>query len=809
MPCSLKTLVAAMAVSAALASAALADDAILKPAARRFAAATDETPDFQRHVVPLLGRFGCNGRACHGSFQGQGGFRLSLFGFDFAADHKSLTAASPRSREPRADRSQPEQSLLLRKPTSDDEHEGGMRFATDSWPYRLLERWIAAGARGTPSPERLLRLEVEPPQLTFAAEGQSRPLRVTARWSDGTAEDVTCLCRFQANDDSIASIDADGVVTVRGRGAAHVVVFYDNEVSAVAVETPISDLVGDKYPKLPEPTRIDELIGAKLRTLGIVPAEICTDAEFLRRASLDACGTLPTADEVERFLADTSPDKRLRKIDELLARPAYAAWWSNKLCDYTGNSPFGQSELGQKLSVQWYHWIYRRVLDDVPYDELVAGIVTAVGREDHEPYVEYSRSMTELAQAENLPRFAERRTMPHYWTRNALKTPEQKALAFAHSFLGVQLQCAECHKHPFDRWTQDDFREFAKLFERVKHGVPPDSAAEYRKIAAAIGANVKGNEGANVTPDLLASAGLSKPLPWRELFIETKNGPTVRLSALGEKLPPIAPTDDPRVRLMEWMRRPDNPYFARAWVNRVWANYFHVGLIDPPDDANPANPPSNAELLDYLARDFAENGFGMRRLHRTIMSSAAYQRSSRPNETNAGDRRHYARFVPRRLPAEVVYDAVTQAAASDERAEVVRTDLERRAIGHLSTLMAGTYAMNVFGKPERKTNCDCERDANVTLLQAIFMQNDPLVRQRLDESDWLTEAAAKLESAADAGAERNRVVRSAYLRTVGRPPTDDDLARIEKHFTEAASPAEALHDVLWALLNSKEFLLNH
>jgi len=786
---------------------------IARPAAERFAMASSETPDFQRHVVPLLGRYGCNGRACHGSFQGRGGLRLSLFGFDFAADHKSLTAAGSNVGR-RVDTAAPEQSLILRKPTLAMDHEGGERFVAESWPHHLLKNWIAAGGRGTGREQRLLRLEVEPKEVVFAKSGETCQLRAVARWEDGTAEDVTCLCRFQVNDDSVAATNLDGQIKASGKGDTHVIVFYDNEVAAIPVMQPVSDLRGERYPTVATPTRIDELVAGKLRTLGIVPSEQCTDAEFLRRASLDACGTLPTVSEVEQFLAVKSPEKRIRKIDELLARPAYAAWWANKLCDYTGNSPQRQSELGQKLAIQWYYWIHDRIRNNVPYDQLVAGIVTATGREQHETYVDYAQKLTNLVRDDRLLNYAERSSLPHFWTRQNVKTPEDKALAFAYSFLGVRLHCAQCHKHPFDRWSQGDFQRFASLFQRVKYGIPGDATNEYAQLLQGVGGTKKGPDGTAITPDLVANAKGEKVLPWRQLFVENRSGPPTQLSVLGGDAMSIAADEDPREKLMAWLRQEDNPYFARAFVNRVWSNYFHLGLIDPPDDASPANPPSNAELLDYLVGDFVSHDYDMRRLHREIMRSDAYQRSWRPNETNADDRRHYSRAVPRRLPAEVVYDAVAQATAADSRAEQVRSDLERRAVGHLSTFMTGTYAMNVFGKPDRTMNCDCERTTDATLLQAVFMQNDPLIRQRLDDSGWLAEASERLAnvSAGDdraLAAEQAKLTREAYLRTVGRLPTTRDLDRARRHFADSSSTAEALHDLMWALLNSKEFLLNH
>lgn len=318
-----------------VASAGAADP--IAPAPERYAAAqSPETPDFRRHVLPLLGRLGCNGRTCHGSFQGQGGFRLSLFGYDYHADHKSLTDGET----PRANVKDPAVSLMLYKPTHEDEHGGGQRFAEGSWQHHLVKRWIESGARGVSEADaRLTKLEVIPHELVFASAGESAALRVLAHWSDGTIEDVTPLCRYQTNDESIAAVDVEGIVTGKDRGDTHVVVFYDSAVAVAQILRPVSSSVGTGYPDVPTPTKVDELIVAKLRKLGIVPAEICSDTEFLRRVSLDMTGTLPTPQEIEAFLADTSPNKRAAKIDEFLTRPTYVARWATKLCEITGNSP--------------------------------------------------------------------------------------------------------------------------------------------------------------------------------------------------------------------------------------------------------------------------------------------------------------------------------------------------------------------------------------------------------------------------------------------------------------------------------------
>ena len=446
-----------------------------------------EVPDFQRHVGPLLGRLGCNGRACHGSFQGQGGFQLSLFGFDFSKDHQAI-----RSRVIPA---QPASSLLLRKPTLQNDHEGGRRFAEDSWQYRLLHRWVEAGAR-TASVRELHKLELVPGELQFAHSGESKSLQVIAHWADGSAEDVTCLCRFETRDESIAAIDLDGHVKATGRGDTHIVVSYDNAVAVVPVLLPVTDRIGSKYPHIGVSTRVDSLILARQRQLGIVPSDVCSDTAFLRRVSIDLTGTLPVPADVLRFQADTAPGKRVRLVSGLLDSPEYAAWWANRLCDMTGNNPFRQADggIGQELAVQWYSWIHRRVTDNTPYDKLVAGIALATSRREDQSYEQYAAEMSSYLRDVAPEDFALRPTLPHYWTRRTVEKPEDKALAFAHSFLGLRLQCAQCHKHPSDRWTQSDFQQFTQFFTGLELGVQESAKSDFERLLLESGQSTKGNQ---------------------------------------------------------------------------------------------------------------------------------------------------------------------------------------------------------------------------------------------------------------------------------------------------------------------------
>jgi hypothetical protein len=795
----------------------------LPPASQRYqAATTQEVPSFQRHVVPLLGRLGCNGRSCHGSFQGQGGFRLSLFGYDFQADHEALLGGQ----QPRVNLAAPADSLILRKPTRMLAHGGGKRMEPGGWEYRLLLRWIESGAAGVGTGQQeaaFVALEVQPREIVFQAPGQTVQLRVTAHWSDGTSEDVTPLCRFRSNDESIATVDASGVVQAAAPGDTAVVAFYDNGIVPVPVLLPVSDRLGPRYPDVPTPTRIDELVVAKLRKLGIVPSELCTDAEFLRRVSLDLTGTLPPPAEVEAFLADPSADKRRRKIDELLQRPAYAAWWATKLCDFTGNSerngPLG-GEQGLNLlkARQWYAWLYRRIEQNVPYDQIVEGIVLAVGRRPDQSYDDYCREMSAYFRKDDPADFAARDTMPYFWTRRTVGRSEDKALSFAHAFLGVSLQCAQCHKHPYDQWTKQDFDQFAAFFDGVRYGAGPRDQMQQMKQAVGLGGlDEDSGQYKRKFVELLQAGHI---LPFKDLAVPqprtTSSKRPASTSRYGRVITPrllggeevIASTyPDPRQPLIDWMRQDDHPYFARAFVNRVWSNYFHVGLIDPPDDLNLANPPSNPALLDDLAERFIRSGYDMKWLHREICNSRTYQGSWRPNDTNRHDERNYSRAVLRRLPAEVIYDAVAMATASDDALAALHADpLATRAIG-LRGFAGGrsddTYAVNLFGKPPRAINCDCERSNEPALLQTVYLRNDPELLRLLDRPDgWLRQVARSQPVDPDA------LLRQAYLRTLGRLPDERERAIALEHFAAEGDPIAALRNLLWALINTKEFIVN-
>ena len=906
------------------------------PAEQRYRdAGAQETPDFQRHLVPLMGKLGCNGRACHGSFQGQGGFRLSLFGYDFKMDHEGLAE--------RLDLKDPARSYAMEKATLATPHKGGKRFDVGSWEYNVFLSWIKGGARGTEEPMKLEALEVTPKEIQFSGKGQTRPLKVIARWADGTSEDVTCLTRFQSNDPQVCDISQQGLVTANDVGDTHVVAFYDRAVVPIAVLRPVSDKLGPNYPVVETPTKVDELVVNKLKKLGIVPSAEADDAEFLRRVSLDITGTLPSAEEVRQFLADSSADKRSKKIDELLETPAYAAWWTTKFNDWTGNSDTQLNNVGYSRgspSTEWYAWIYKRVAANMPYDDLMAGIVLANSRKPDESYADYCKRESDRIRESGEDGYANNDGLTYFWGRRNFVKPEDRAIGFAYTFLGLRIQCAQCHKHPFDQWSQDDFKQFENFFTRIRYSQNGADRKEYEAVLAATGLDksLKGNDLRKELPKALKDG---KTVPMPELFVSAAkaapkrpkdpkpnarkyNGPVAPTAKLlGGEVVNIQEIADPRALMMDWLR--SNPLFARAFVNRVWSGYFNRGIVEPTDDMNLANPACNEELLDYLAKGFVESGYDMKWIHRTIANSRTYQTSWKPNETNLLDERNFSRAVPRRLPAEVAVDAVAMATASTERAATFKNEIKGRAVTVPSTprnnnLNGSFYALNVFGRSIRESNCDCDRSSEASLLQTLYLRNDGEFLSSIDRTKegWLASVAqemkvkytpsvealreemrkngkpkegdgkkgdgkkgdAKEEEKPAAGQrpadfERNvarfkeqiararkegnakrtsraealladylkkypapeklaqkpgkndarpsqkpeapklaqaditKIVEEAYLRTVSRYPTKDELAIASSFIKTSSDTVTGIRGLLWTLLNTKEFIVNH
>jgi hypothetical protein len=904
------------------------------PGAEKDAPLPEETPDFRRHVLPLMGKLGCNGRACHGSFQGQGGFRLSLFGYDFKADHDALSGiqltldgkpipGKAAKVDPRYNKAEPTKSLILTKPTEVEDHEGGKRMDLGSWEYRVIHKWVAAGAPEWKSDSAEIdRLEVLPSEIVFKKAGDTVKLRVLAHWKDGSVEDVTKISRFRSNDESIAKIAENGIVTCLTKGDTHVVAFYDNGVLPVPTMLPVSDKNSTNYPKVVTTTKIDELVLTKLKKVGLVPSENCKDEEFLRRVRLDMTGTLPAPAEIEAFLADTAKDKRNKKIDELLATDEYTAWWSTRLSDLTGNNPRQFNNGGnlvrnttQMTAKQWYNWIYERVAENKPYDEIIAGILVSKTLEGDQSYLDYSKQYTDEYRENNSDNFAKRETMPHYWARRNLRNAEEKVMGFCYTFMGIQIQCAQCHKHPFDQWTKQDFDQFKPFFERIGTGLPPQFKTEQQALMKDLGTTADPKlKQQEYRKEIEAAIKAGKTYPAEFLVFNrpTTNAPpkavdkdkedknkknqrapvrAVPGKLLGGDSINLAEIEDPREALLHWLRTEPNHFLARAFVNRVWAGYFNVGIIHPTDDASLANPPSNAALLKYLTDGFIANKYDMKWLHRTIAQSDTYQRSWQPNETNKLDTRNFSRAIPRRLQSEIAYDALMFASAGDKERETTLNNPKSRAIGVESTLAQGNGALNyplvVFGKPERATNCDCERSNEPSLLQCVFTQNDGQLLTAMERnSGWLKqleatwkaanktvaakpeaanakggdkqreerknliamiekrierqkekgntaeveqmqaklkelkgakEEAAKPEVAAKptvpvdpmAGIDQDALIREAYLRTLSRHPIPQEVDRAKQHFADSKTPISAVRDLMWALVNTKEFIVNH
>ncbi len=891
--------------------AVTAGESTIDTAAVRFAAAdATETPDFQRHVVPLLGKLGCNGRACHGSFQGRGGFRLSLFGYDFKADHDEVSG--------RVDPETPSESLVLQKPLMEIPHEGGQRLKPGSWQHRMLLNWVKADSPArSEDAAKLTELKVTPGEVQFRKDGQHVQLKAVAVWSDGSREDVTDLCRFRTNDDQVADVTNNGFIEAATPGDTHVVVSYDSAVVAVPVMRPVSDKTGDRYPDTPSPTTVDTLVVAKLKKLGVVQSDRCSDEEFLRRVSLDVTGALPTVHEIQQFVSNKSSDKRSQKIDELLERPGYTAWWTTKLCDYTGNSDDqlnNVTPVRQAASQQWYDWIHARVEKNVPYDEIVEGLVMAVSRDPGESYEDYCRNISQLYHKGNDRSFADREQMPHYWSRRNFQQMEDRVIGFAYTFLGVRIQCAQCHKHPFDKWTQDDFKGFQGFFTGVtgRNTNPrPENRDDYKRMLAKFDTgDLRGGQLRNELRKIVQKGNI---IPFGEVYstpppksvVVERNGKkqTIRKRGgrtatearlLGQDPIDLTEYQDVREPLMAWLRSPENPLFAKAFVNRVWAAYFNVGIVNPPDDMNLANPPSNAPLLDHLATGFIARQFDMKWLHREILNSRTYQLSWQPNSTNRLDERNFARSVPRRLPAEIAWDMVSQAVSNDEKFAQFTSSTDDRAIALTG---AGTryrgngdagYAMTIFGRSIRESNCDCDRSEEPSLLQTIFLRNDSQILGMLDKKDgWLAQVAkqngvpftsktpsstdkaqlarraelsrtytnrlkaqqtalarlkkkggnekqvARLEAQirssrkkwrqylnpdaaddsdgkpADAVVNVAKAIDDAYLRTLSRKPTKAEAADASEFVAQAKTQMDGLRGVMWALLNTKEFIVNH
>lgn len=710
------------------------------------------TVSFANDVVPVLTKAGCNQGVCHAKAGGgQNGFQLSLLGFEPAEDFEHILH---EGRGRRVSFANPDQSLLLQKATARVAHRGGMRLAADSEGYRLIRAWIAAGAPAdSPSTPGLAGLEVSPGSARLARNGETR-LKATARYSDGSERDVTGLALFESNDKAMAEVSDAGVVKARDLpGKVAIMVRYQGRVAVCAAAIPLGAPVSSLPP---ERNFVDKAVFANLVELGIPPSGVCDDATFLRRVTLDIAGRLPTLDEADAFMADKGADKRDRRIDELLAGPDHADYFAGKWAAVLKNRRDDASDMVSNFA--FHAWVRDSLLANKPYDQFVRELLAATGTVIGNP--------------------------PVAWYKR-VKEPKDQVEDVAQLFLGVRMQCAQCHHHPFERWSQDDYYALSAFFSQVGRK-PSGTRGEdliFHRRGTAQARNIKTNA-------------------------------SLRPAPLGDKGPAIAPDEDPRLRLADWMKSPSNPYFAKALVNRYWKHFLSRGLIEPEDDIRDSNPPSNPELLLALERHFIRTGFDLKDLVRAITRSSAYQLSAIPNAHNSGDRQNYSRFYPRRLPAEVLLDAIDQMAGT--RTDFANLPQGTRAVAlpDNSYNQASPF-LRVFGRPEGESACECERVQSSSLAQSLHLINAADIKAKLAHPQGRAERLAKEKR--PPGENLRELYLAAFARLPGPAEEAAALAYLREPRVNAAGATvdplaasrENHQDLIWALVNTKEFLFNH
>lgn len=713
------------------------------------AASPAKAVDFTRDVVPALTRAGCNAGACHGSFQGRGGFQLSLLGFDSAFDYEVLAKAS---RGRRINVGIPAQSLLLLKPTGAVPHGGGRRITSDSEVAAILKNWIASGMPA-PRADDLngLRLSVEPPELVIPSSRDEKAapestatglaLRVTATFGDGSSRDVTPWASYDVRDKMIADVTRTGVVTGQRPGKTAVQVRYQGQVAAVGISVPYGPAVDFEFP--PQ-NFIDDLAAAEWKRLGVKPAPLADDATFLRRVFVDLIGTLPTADETRTFLNDGASHKRAQIVDELLARPEYVDYWSLRWGDLLRAH---RRYLGDKGLASFSGWIRQSVRENKPLDTLTRELLTAQGNLFMNGPVAFF--------------FIDEKV-------------EELAETTSQVFLGVRLQCTRCHHHPNEVWSQDDYYGLAAFFSRLQ-----------TKDSGQIGSRFGGPKSLRVTA---AENPNRKPI--------VASAPRL----FGDRVEPADASTDPRLRLAEWITRPDNPYFARNFVNRYWAALLGRGLVEPVDDIRATNPASLPVLLDSLARDFAEQHYDPKHLLRTICSSRVYQLAAELNPPRDIDGQLFTHRVPRRLSAEVLLDAINQVTGTNETFDGQPPGTRAIALPDPTVV---SHFLATFGRPLRNSSCECARGSAPDLSQVLHLANSTALHQKL------VSPTGRLAVGLKAGWTDDEMMEELYLSTLGRRPTEYERQAVRESLAEGASREEAWQDVLWALINCAEFVFSH
>lgn len=694
---------------------------------------------FVRDIQPILSKTGCNSGTCHGAAKGRNGFKLSLRGYDLDYDYHMLVDDVAARRINRAD---PDQSLMLLKPTQVVPHQGGLVFEKNSRFYGLIRQWVVEGMKSdVETTGRVSRLQVLPRNPTIPLPGQQQSLIVIAHYADGTSRDVSREARFTSSVPEVAEISDKGLVSAIRRGESAVLVSYEGQF-ATDEFTVLGDRTGWKWQAQPQQGYVDRLVDAKLQKIKSAPAPLCSDGDFVRRVYLDVTGLPPAADAARAFLEDPRPsaEKRAELIDKLLASPEFDDHWTYKFADLL---QVNRKYLGDKGVQAFRSWIHDSIAQNKPYDKLVRELLTASGSAYEAPATNYLRVIRDTSTA----------------TENVTQL-----------FLGVRFSCNKCHDHPFERWTQAQYYQLGAYFARV--GFKPGQPGEEFVFDRNDGEVMHPKTGLAVTPTFPVSYGVL----------------------------PTTPGEPRRQELAEWLVSPKNPFFAKSMANRIWSYYMGRGIIDPVDDIRGSNPPSNAPLLDTLTEDFVKSGFDLRHLMKVIVSSRAYQASLTPNKWNEDDHVNFSHQVARRLSAEQLLDAISQATGSPQKYDGV--PLGTRAQQLADTKVAVGGFLDLFGRPARESPCECERTSEVSLGQALNLMNGATIENAVIDPNG---RVAKLVAASK---DDRKLVEEVYLAAMCRLPTKVESDAALKHIGTAKDRAEGAQDLMWALINSPAFLFN-
>jgi hypothetical protein len=695
---------------------------------------------FVRDVQPILGRLGCNAGTCHGAQKGRNGFRLSLRGYDPGFDYDALTNDVAGRRFNRA---YPDQSLILAKPSQSVPHEGGFVLDTTTRSYAIIRRWIAEGCQSdVEATTRPNRVQILPAAPELSMPGNSQTLVVLASYPDGTTRDVTTEAIFESTMRDVATVTPEGKISAVRRGETQIVVRYEGQFGVAGV-TVMGDRSGFAWKDVAPNNYLDTFVYKKLQHLKIQPSDLCDDAEFMRRVYLDLTGLAPSPNAVRAFLADTTETraKRDRLVDQLLDSQAYIDHWTNKWSDLL---QCNKKYLGDKGVWTFRNWIRQSIASNIPYDQFARELLTSVGGTYDNPATSYQRILKE----------------PNTATENVTQL-----------FLGTRFQCNKCHDHPFERWTQNQYYEFGAFFAQV--GIKPS------------------------------------PTLGSEVIYERRDGGEVQHPKSGQNVVPAFPVshsgkiDHPTVRrqaLADWITAPENPFFAKSLVNRLWSYFLGKGIIDPVDDIRSSNPPSNAELLDALTADFLKSGFDMKHVMRTICRSRVYQHSIRTNEWNEDDRDNFSHAAPRRLTAEQLVDAIHAATGTTPKFAGVPAGFHASQLA--DTKVAAGEFFSLFGTPPRESPCECERKGEVSLGQTLNLINGPTIAEAIIDPN------GRIAQLMKSNPDDRRIVEELYLAVLNRPPRPDEADKIVPQIAAATDKTLGAQDLMWALINSPAFLFN-